>query len=405
MRRLLWIGDACCSTGFARITHGVLDVVRHSWDVCVLGLNAQGEPHDYPYRVWPCYPGGDFWGIGRMRELIYKLEPDLIVIQNDPWNFPRYMEHVGKIPVVAAVAVDGKNCRGRDLNGVKHAIFWTGFGADEAAQGGYRGPASVIPLGVDLETYQPRPRQLAREQLGLSPKLMPAFIVGTVCRNQPRKRLDLTVMYFAEWVKSRSVEDAYLYVHANPIGREDMPTGLSAEAFDVPQLMSYFGLGGRLIWSNPEIMRGDSEEHIVRTYNAFDVQMTQSQNEGWDLPVMEGMACGIPQIVPEWAALGEWAHDAAMLVQCTTFACTPNKVNAIGGIPDRMQTLEWLDSIYESKHGQLWARCRQRGLDLVRQPQFRWSAIGQAYADVFDRVHASFPMEHARPGAGVLQEQ
>jgi hypothetical protein len=34
--------------------------------------------------------------------------------------------------LVGAIAVDGKNCRGADLNGLDHVIFWTKFAEDEA---------------------------------------------------------------------------------------------------------------------------------------------------------------------------------------------------------------------------------------------------------------------------------
>jgi D-inositol-3-phosphate glycosyltransferase len=156
MRRLLWIGDAGCETGFARSTHKILETVYREWDVHVLGINYRGDPHDYPYPIYMAqrYPG-DLFGIRRLQEMLQKVKPDLIVVQNDPWNFPSYMKRLGETPVVGIVAVDGKNCRGRSLNGLKHAIFWTDFGEKEAKRGGYVGTSSVIPLGVDTEIYYP----------------------------------------------------------------------------------------------------------------------------------------------------------------------------------------------------------------------------------------------------------
>ncbi len=37
--KLLWVGDATVATGFAKVTHNVLDVLKEHWDVSVLGLN------------------------------------------------------------------------------------------------------------------------------------------------------------------------------------------------------------------------------------------------------------------------------------------------------------------------------------------------------------------------------
>src|SRR6185295_12501646 len=119
---LLWVGDACVPSGFARVTHQVLETLRKTWDVFVLGLNYHGDPHQYPYEVYPCLPGGDGFGVGRIKELADKLGPSLIVLQQDPWNFQLYLERIKTVPVVGIVAVDGKNCRGSELNGLKLAI-------------------------------------------------------------------------------------------------------------------------------------------------------------------------------------------------------------------------------------------------------------------------------------------
>ena len=376
-RRLLWIGDACVSSGFARATHYTLDVLRETWDVHVLGINYKGDPHDEPYSVYPCWPGGDMFGLGRMKGLIDKLKPSVIIVQNDPWNMPAYIARAGNVPMIGAIAVDGKNCAGRGLNGLAMAIFWTKFGEQEARLGGYTGPSAVVPLGVDLKIYKPMNRQQARENIGLPARFHDAFIVGNVNRNQPRKRLDLCLMYFAEWIKSKHIDDAYFYFHAAPTG--DL-------GYDVDQLAGYYGLANRVIVAEPEIGHGVNEDRLVVEYNCFDAMMTCTQGEGFGLPTFEGMACGIPQIAPDWSALGELCKDVAWLVPCTSVACTPNKINVIGGIMDKAGAVEALDALYESKHGQLWERLRQRGLKLVQNERYNWRNIGEAFGAVVDRA-------------------
>ena len=51
--RLLWIGDALVPTGFATVTHAVLNYLRHDWDVVVSGVNYDGSAHKLPYPVMP----------------------------------------------------------------------------------------------------------------------------------------------------------------------------------------------------------------------------------------------------------------------------------------------------------------------------------------------------------------
>lgn len=378
VRNLLWVGDACVSTGFARATHHTLATLCKTWNVSVIGINHVGDQHHYPYDVYTARGiGGDMFGISRMKELIAKTRPDVIVLQNDPWNIPAYMQVTGNIPVVATLAVDGKNCAGRGLNGLALALFWTKFGEQEARLGGYTGPSAVIPLGVDLDIYKPLSRQAARKSLELPEPYASSFIVGNVCRNQPRKRLDLCIMYFAEWIKSRGIDDAYLFLHTAASGDK---------GFDVKQLAHYCGIARHLMLSEPELVHGETEERVCEIYNCFDVMFSTTQGEGFGLPIFEGMACGIPQVVPDWSGLSELCEEAAFKVPCTTVACTTNGINVIGGVMDRAGAIEALDALYQSKHGQVLARCRQRGLALVAQERYRWENIGEAFNVALNQV-------------------
>lgn len=370
---LLWIGDAAVASGFARCTHYTLKAFEPTWDINVLGLNYQGDPHKFPYLIFPCWPGGDLFGVGRVKEIVEKLSPDVIIIQNDPWNIPAYLEVTGNVPVVGVIPVDGKNCQGAGLNGMLLSIFWTEFGLKEARAGSYSGEAAVIPLGIDLDIYKQMDKTMARRIVGLPEHLAEVFIVGNVNRNQPRKRLDLTIKYFAEWIINSDIRDAYLFLHVAPTGEM---------SYDVMQLMKYYGLSNRLILSEPDLGHGVHESALAATYGTFDIQVTTTQGEGWGLTQMEGMACGIPQVVPDWAALGEWAKDAALLVPCSSTAVTPNKINVIGGIPDKGPFIEAMDRLY--RETPLYIDLRKKGLELVKQPQFNWANIGEAFRTVVE---------------------
>lgn len=367
MRKLLWIGDAVVDTGFARSTHKILDIVQKTWDVSVLGLNYRGDPHNYPYPVYPTFVRDGF-GLSRLPEVVDKVHPELIVVQNDPWNLPSYMKPLSSFPIAAVLPVDGLNCRGRDLNGLRLAIFWTKFGLDEARRGGYTGPAAIIPLGVDLDIYSPCDRKEARDIAGLPPKYQDDFIVGNVNRNQPRKRLDLTIKYFAQWVKEFKIPNARLFLHVAPTGESGV---------DCEQLASYYGIQNRLILSDPGIYKGVEERKLALLYSCFDVQVSTTQGEGWGLTTMEGMACGIPQIVPAWSALEDWAK-AAVRIPCSTTATTFDGINVIGGIPDEQDFIYALNEMY---HGDSWRReVISDGLKLVQNPEYNWKNIGERFA-------------------------
>lgn len=387
-KRLLWIGDACVPSGFARATHETLDVMCQDFDVTVLGLNYRGDPYNYPYDVYAAQAGGDWAGLGRLIWMCDLVKPDVIVIQNDPWNIPMYTRTLkqktktyngeyANVPVVGSIAVDGKNCDGAPLDDLALGVFWTQFGLDEARQGGFTKPGIVIPLGVDTNVYKPMPKAEALAALGIPESYNDVFIIGNVNRNQPRKRLDLTVKYFAEWVRANNIgpDQAALFLHVAPTG----DTGVNLKG-----LMQYYGIVEYLLLATPEMFYGNSEAQMRATYNAMNLLITTTQGEGMGLTTLEAMACKVACIAPAWAALGEWAVNAAYLVPCTSTAIGPPYVNVIGGIADEQKFIEGIDRLYRDRKSlELYAKS---GFLRAQEDMFRWSNIGHAFNNAVKEI-------------------
>ncbi|HSI61504.1 MAG TPA: glycosyltransferase family 4 protein [Candidatus Saccharimonadia bacterium] len=367
--RLLWVGDATVPTGFATVTHGVLEHLHRDWEVFVSGVNYSGASHDYPYPILPAWQGGDMWGMNRFSALCEEIAPDAVVINNDWWNVAAFLDHAPKgLPLIGYMPVDGTHLNPSDMRRLEPldaAVWYTDFGYQEAARAGFRGSRHVIPHGLDGEFWQPVEKAVARKRLGLQ---LPenAFIVGNVNRNQPRKRLDVTMRLFAHWIQTHDVKDAWLLLHC---AKKDV-------GWDLERVAKIYGIADRLILTGPdELHEACDASRLVDTYNALDVQVSTTLGEGWGLTTMEGMACGIPQIVPDWAALGEWTGPA-IKVPCTTQLVHP-EINTVGALPDEDQFVKNLHLLYTD------AAVRQQisveGSEHVRQPQFAWSDVASRF--------------------------
>jgi len=383
--KILWVGDSPnVETGFSRCTRAACyELIAEGHQVAIIGINEPGDtPTDdtewvpkptppFPiYRPANAYDGGrDGFGVTRLPRLMHRMKPDLVVLLNDPWNVPPYMRGIKQyanvlqgvegsqakpakeqardilnIPVIAWLAVDARNQKGADLEGLDRVAVWTEFAKHELRVGGYLGPCDVVPLGVDSKRFHPLPTYddhlKARVNLTNRPIPEDAFLVGAFGRNQPRKRLDLTLSYFADWVHAYDIDDAYLYIHTAPTGERGC---------DIRALAKFHGLEGRLILSETEPGQGLPDADMARSYQALDVYLSTTQGEGWGLPALEAMACGVPCVLPDWSAFGDWARGTALLVPCSGTALTaPINGNpyTVGGVADRLKTMDALQKLY-----------------------------------------------------------
>jgi glycosyltransferase involved in cell wall biosynthesis len=360
-----------------------------TWDVLVSGVNYRGEAHGYPYPILAAQRGDDMWGIDAFAELCRETKPDVVVVNNDWWNVARFLGHGVGVPIVGYMPVDGRNLSPRcmrRLSQLDAAVWYTEFGRREAEAAGYCGRSWVLPHGVNTRTYRPLPRHVARRRLNL-PLPRGAFVVGNVNRNQPRKRLDLTLQYFAEWIREFRIDDAYLCFHCAP---DDI-------GWDLRQLAEYFGIARRVLFSRGDLSEPFPRRRMRSVYNAFDVQVSTTMGEGWGLTHMEGMACGVPQIVPNWAALGEWPRHVEQIA-CDDLFVHP-EVNTVGGIPSKRAFVAALQRLYENRdERQRLARQVRRH---VGQPKFQWPVI----ADEFSRILESVLRRNANAGCAAAAEE
>jgi len=375
--RLLWIGDAVTPTGFATVTHSVLEHLHADWDVTVSGVNYDDAPHGFPYDIMPACQGGDMWGMDRFAHVCAEFDPDVVVINNDPWNVAGFMQRAPKtLPIVAYMPVDGLNMDRAvttQLKKLTAAVWYSDFGHGEAVKGGFRGTRIVIPHGLDSKLFRPVDRALAREALNL-PK--DAFIVGNVNRNQPRKRLDLTIQYFAEWVRAHRIKDACLLLHCAKV---DI-------GWNLESLARHHGIANRVIFTGSNHLRDAAKAaQLPLVYSALDVQVSTTSGEGWGLTTMEGMACGVPQIVPAWAALAEWA-EPAIKIPCSVQLAHPG-ISTIGALPDKAPFIEALQGLYHDKEQR--RKISARGLRFVRQPDFSWPAVARQLESVMEKAMRS----------------
>lgn len=390
--KIIFLGDSpTVSTGFSRCTVAACDTLHAAGhEVIVLGINEKGDPRDeFPYKIYPCKQpldgGSDEYGAGRLCVFIDRFRPDVVCILQDPFNIKPHFDALDKFfkddpetvpPIVGWLAVDSCNQLAKPLNRLAHVAVWTFFAGRELVKGGYEGGWSIVPLGVDSNFY-PRDKAASRELVGLP---QDAFVVGVVGRLQTRKRIDITLEAFHCWVTRCDVPNAVLFLHAAPTG--DVGCNIRA-------LVHYYGLRGKVFLSEPHPGKGVDNDMMAAAYSAMDCYTTQSQAEGWGLPALEAMACGVACVLPDFAAFGKhgWVGNAAIRVPCPTTSLTApmnSRPYTIGRVPDKNAVVDALQALYSSPS--LRADLRQRGLLLAST--LTWKKTGTMMVELLERVVA-----------------
>jgi len=96
MAKILWYGDAVSHTGFARVTHSVLNHLSENNEIVVFGINYTGDPHTYPFKIYPASAlnPSDRFGLQRLPQVVEKEKPDFIICLNDIWIVNQVWERI-----------------------------------------------------------------------------------------------------------------------------------------------------------------------------------------------------------------------------------------------------------------------------------------------------------------------
>ena len=108
------------------------------------------------------------------------------------------------------------------------------------------------------------------------------------------------------------------------------------------------------------------DEDLPAIYSAAELFVFPSLYEGFGLPVLEAMACGVPVICSNTSSLPEVAGDAALLVD-------PTDVRALAGAMEQALTDEALR-----------VTLRARGIE--RAQRFTWARAAQETMQVYENV-------------------
>ena len=245
----------------------------------------------------------------------------------------------------------------RILSGLQSAawvICDSGATADDLVANGWAQPEriSVVPLGIS-PVFSPRPDPQADDEADHLLKARAGIKLLHVGSNIARKRVDVLLRAFAE--ARKSLPDATLVRVGGPLS-----PGLQslAEELDVQHA----------IVELPFL----SDRVLAAVYRKCDLLVLPSEREGFGLPVIEALACGLPVVCSDIPVLREIGGETV------TYAQTGNLEAFVSAML----------RLLRAQPAEIEARRRNGPIQAAR---FSWSKCADATVRIYEKVLAAAP--------------
>lgn len=408
MKKILWVGDGVTPTGFATVNHNIIkNLPREKYEVHHLAINYYGDPHPYEHLVYPAstpqsLQRGDVYGFTRLEDIL-DMKPDMVFILNDIWVTAKYLEIIkNKLkdnfpPIVVYYPVDGAGYQRewfKDFDIVTKVVVYTDFGkrVTLSVYPEAEDKIEVLPHGNDTTVFYPleNKKELRKQTFAKIPELWEddSFIVLNANRNQPRKRLDLSIKAFALFALGKPSNVRY-YHHA----------GLKDAGWDILRLVKQIDraflnqgvlkpedvkLEDRLVVTNMEQMvQKVSLEELNRIYNLADVGINTSLGEGWGLTATENAATRVAQIVPNHTACAELFHDCGLLTNIIQTVNDPQTL-VYRSFIDVDNLANQLQYLYENPD--VRKDLAEKGFTKFTSDEYKWESIAKRWETLFESV-------------------
>jgi glycosyltransferase involved in cell wall biosynthesis len=253
----------------------------------------------------------------------------------------------------------------RLMNDHYHEVWTpTRWNAEVFRRGGLELPVRTVPLGVNPHVYRPGPGGPLPECLLMTTDRageteVPRGFVFVYCFLPSfRKGLDVLLPAFEEAFAGEPDVSLVLAVTHRPSFLKDP----DLDRFRTDRRSRVYRLTG-----------GRTEAEMARLYRSCDAYVTASRGEGWNLPMCEAAACGLPVVAPRNTAHAELLDDS------TAFLFDPE---GTAPWPGTQSVSPWYEGVHFSVLGERSRKQLAEQLRRARHDRAEAEARGGRFCDL-----------------------
>lgn len=375
--RLLWGSNALWApTGYGVQAKYILPRLQRLGITCAqfawYGLQGASIDVDLGEGPLTIYPQGlDAYGNDMYAAYCEEFKADLLVTLLDIWVMPDNFREQINVPWMPWFPVDCAplpEIVRKPASTAEFPTTYSKFGQREAVKAGL--DTFYIPHGVDCNIFKPKDRQDARKRFGVEDDTYIVAMIGANKGFPSRKGFPEAAWAFKAFHDRHP--KSLLYLHCNQTGHRG---GIDfARMFDA---IEDFPKDAVRFVDQTKQKIGLQDSYMAACYNAADVLLQPSYNEGFGIPIIEAQACGCPVIVNDNTSMSELVGPG--------IAVPPLQPNWFGpggwaGVPDIAGFTEALETMYQDR-GSRREASREFAL------QYDWDrVVEEHWIPVLDRV-------------------
>ena len=306
-------------SGYTTIAHGLIEELdRRGHTTVLLAHDYDGGEHSLKASLVSTDPKRI---LQQFRSILAQFQPESVLVIFDLTGHQAYkfmqgagVPYIGVFPIESDPLVHPSDWT-TTIDTMDASLCESQFGTALLQEVGIH--ARRIPLGIDSQFWRP-PTSEERQEARRAWNLADRFVVFTVCDNHERKNLaahyaaiSLLAGQRFQWpaligkeikLPSRQVVENVHYV----VNTKRRPQKIG---YDNYALQRRFGLTERCLVLEHGPTEGLSPEELRRLYWTADAFLLLSKAEGYGLPVLEAMACGVPVVGTDCTGIAENLAD------------------------------------------------------------------------------------------------
>ena len=350
-----------CATGFGTVSRNIFEALYKTgrYDIDILGINYWGDPHNFPYRIWPTGTNSEKDPYGRQKvvNMVPQMDFDLLFFLQDTFimNFlPTLVPHLKAnrqkpFKSICYYPIDSilKPEWGKNIDVIDTLVAYCEFGKQETLKTlPDKKDIAVINHGVNVNDYYPlSTNEIKAFRERYFGSQASKFIITNLNRNQQRKDIPRTLMAFKKF--REIVPDSILYLHMS----------MKDQGWDLPEVCKGMGfdISKDVIFPQNFGPNQGYPKHIVNAlYNISDVVISTTTGEGWGLSWIEAMAAKTSVIMPDNTSMSEIiTEDKGYLVKsgsnASLFSILPHDNEVLRPLVDVDDLVDKLVYVYNNR--------------------------------------------------------